>query len=302
MFRADAVATLYVVHPVWSRVSSRRHRVPILMYHSVSDTAEPGRHPYYQTVTSPQSFARQMAFLREHDYTVLGLEEALGSMAGGQGCQRPVVITFDDGFQDFYTNAFPVLNQYGFSATVFLPTAHIGDAACSFKGIECMTWSQVKELREAGIRFGSHTVTHPQLRDLTLHEVLEEVSSSKERIEDRMGHPVASFSYPYAFPEADREFVHKLRSMLSDSGYDNGVSTIVGTAASQHERFFLPRLPINTWDDARLLRAKLDGGYDWVHGPQYLAKILRQTAESGPARPSPASRHIRSATEENNVS
>jgi peptidoglycan/xylan/chitin deacetylase (PgdA/CDA1 family) len=274
MFRADAVATLYVVHPVWSRVSSRRHRVPILMYHSVSDVAESGKHPYYQTVTSPEAFARQMGFLREHDYTVVGLEEALGCIAGNRICKQPVVITFDDGFQDFYTNAFPVLNKHGFSATVFLPTAHIGETACSFKGAECMTWSQVEELREAGIRFGSHTVTHPQLRDLNAGRVLEELRSSKETMENRMGCPVASFAYPYAFPESDREFKKRLRGMLQDTGYENGVSTIIGTADSTADRFFLKRLPVNTHDDAPLFQAKLEGAYDWLHTVQYAYKLM----------------------------
>ena len=143
MFRPDAVATLYVVHPVWSRMSSRRHRVPILMYHSVSDAAEPGKNPYYQTVTSPRAFAQQMAFLAERGYTVLNLEEALDCV-GGRSCEKPVVITFDDGFEDFYRNAFPILSEHGFSATMFLPTAHIGDTACPFKGMDCMTWSQVQ--------------------------------------------------------------------------------------------------------------------------------------------------------------
>jgi peptidoglycan/xylan/chitin deacetylase (PgdA/CDA1 family) len=205
---------------------------------------------------------------------VLDLEEALHCVEGDRSCEKPVVITFDDGFEDFYRNAFPILNQHRFSATMFLPTAHIGETPCRFKGIECMTWSQIKELRSAGMRFGSHTVTHPQLRSLTLQQVREEVSSSKERIEDRMGYPVTSFSYPYAFPEADREFTKQLRSMLSDSGYENGVSTMIGTADRTADRFFLKRLPVNTDDDASLFQAKLEGAYDWLHTLQYAYKLM----------------------------
>ncbi len=74
-----------------------------------------------------------------------------------------MVITFDDGFADFYTNAFPLLNRYGFSATVYLPTAYIGKSAREFKGVECLTWDQVRALDRAGVEFGSHTVSHPQL-------------------------------------------------------------------------------------------------------------------------------------------
>ena len=80
--------------------------------------------------------------------------------------RKPVAITFDDGFQDFYTEAFPVLAQYGFSATMYLPTAFVGNPRRSFKSHPCMTWSEVREAYRAGIEFGSHTVSHPKLVEL----------------------------------------------------------------------------------------------------------------------------------------
>ena len=71
-----------------------------------------------------------------------------------------MVITFDDGYRDFYRQAFPVLNQYGFSATVFLPTAHVGERAVAFKGKECLTWGQVREL-QSGRAFFRFSYGHP---------------------------------------------------------------------------------------------------------------------------------------------
>lgn len=275
MLRADALATLYLFHPIRKWLSSQEGRIPILMYHSVSDSLKAGKHPYYETVTTPEAFACQMEFLSKNGYSVMSLPDAIKGMATPAGLpMRPVVITFDDGYRDFYTNAFPILSKYGFSATVFLATGHVGETTRSFNGAECMTWSEVRELQRAGIHFGSHTVTHPQLKHMDLDDVRYEVRASKAVIEEHLGLQVESFAYPYAFPETDRVFTQRLRVMLEESGYESGVSTIIGTADRSSERFFMQRLPINAWDNARLFRAKLDGAYDWLHTVQYASKLV----------------------------
>jgi hypothetical protein len=106
-------------------------------------------------------------------------------------------------------------------------------------------------------------------------EVENELSQSKKILEDALGAPVKSFAYPFAFPEADRGFVSRLADLLNKCGYENGVTTILGTSHPGANRWFLPRLPINSQDDLRFLRAKLDGAYDWLHGPQYLVKTIK---------------------------
>ena len=191
-----------------------------------------------------------------------------------------VVLTFDDAYEDFYSEAFPVLSRLGYTATVFLPKAHIGETARIFNGTACLTWSQVRELWSAGIGFGSHTVTHPQLTTLRKEDVREELRRSKEEIEDRLSAPIESFSYPYAFPEADFMFKQKLWDILTATGYKNGVSTIIGTASLQCNRFFLARLPVNSDDDLPLFRAKLEGAHDWLHSIQYTTKRLRSILAS----------------------
>ncbi|MCZ2147206.1 MAG: polysaccharide deacetylase family protein [Bryobacterales bacterium] len=245
------------------------------MYHSISSVVQGPRHPYYETATSPQMFARHMQFLAQNNYQPVGLAEAVQYMDNpGQRRARPVVITFDDGYRDFYTHAFPVLAELGFTATVFLPTASIGDTARSLHQTQCLTWSQVVELHKAGIHFGSHTVSHPQLKLMDAKTVEYEVRCSKEAIQDRLGYPVPSFAYPYAFPETDRLFLQGLRGLLVQTGYENGVCTIIGTADRTSDRFFLERLPMNTYDDTGFLRAKLDGAYDWMHTFQYATKFM----------------------------
>jgi peptidoglycan/xylan/chitin deacetylase (PgdA/CDA1 family) len=245
------------------------------MYHSVADGRKEKRHPYYQTVTTPQAFERQMKCLHDSGHSVMNLDQAVTAIQRADGsAKRPVVITFDDGFRDFYTNAAPVLAKYGFSATMYLPTAHVGETSRSFNGTDCMTWSEVRELQRMGIQFGSHTVTHPHLSEMGVGDVEYEVRHSKAAIEERLGCAVTSFAYPYAFPEADRPFRQTLRSLLDESGYTCGVSTILGTADRSDDLYFLKRLPVNTWDDERLFKAKLDGAYDWLHTVQYASKLM----------------------------
>lgn len=273
--RLDRLATVYALHPLRQWVAPRpASHIPILMYHSVSEQKSGGRHPYFETTTAPQVFAEHMTFLKEAGYQTVRLNEAVSQIEPGKQASKPrVVLTFDDGFQDFYTHAFPILQEHQFTATVFLPTRYIAEERRQFKSWHCLTWSEVRELHKAGVTFGSHTANHRQLKSLERHEVEEELRCSKETIEDQLGHSVESFSYPFAFPETDRMFQGKLRELLVAQGYKTGVTTILGIVKSSSDQFFLPRLPVNSWDDLRLLRAKLNGAYDWLYYFQYAAKL-----------------------------
>jgi peptidoglycan/xylan/chitin deacetylase (PgdA/CDA1 family) len=273
-FRFDRFATLCLVNPLRRLVSSNKPSIPILMYHSISNDAEAGVHPYYRISTSPQQFAAQMKCLRESGYTTCSLAQAIQQLQT-QSAAKLAVITFDDGYRDFYQHAFPALNQYGFSATVFLPTAFIRDHPLQFKGKDCLTWAEVQELNRHGILFGSHTVTHPQLRELSTPAIEDEIADSKATIEEKLGSAVDSFSYPYAFPQTDSDFTKMLRDLLRRAGYQNGVSTIVGRAHPTSEPLFLERLPVNSCDDRSLFNAKLAGAYDWISTSQYITKMVK---------------------------
>ena len=273
MHRIDRLATIYLAHPL-SRVLGASHakRVPILMYHSISDNLFGKSHPYYQINTAPKVFARQMKWLRQNGYRTMNLTQTCAAMEAGDDLSKTVVITFDDGYQDFYTDAADVMRQCDFTATIFLATDRIQNTSVRIEGVDYLTWREVHELHDAGIQFGSHTVTHPDLRSLGPEQIDYELGSSKETIEQKLGAAVESFSYPFAFPEEDKNFAPYLLDALENHGFENGVTTIIGRASKKHPHFFLPRLPVNSWDDATLLRAKLEGGYDWLHWPQWLYK------------------------------
>ena len=134
-----------------------------------------------------------------------------------------------------------MFENYQFTATVFLPTKYISEESRQFKGWHCMTWHEVREMHSAGIAFGSHSVSHQQLNTLTVSEVEQEIRGSKETIEDKLGGPVDSFSYPFAFPETDRPFKRRLRDLLVAQGYKSGVTTVIGTFRAKSDCFFLPR-------------------------------------------------------------
>jgi peptidoglycan/xylan/chitin deacetylase (PgdA/CDA1 family) len=278
-FRLDRFLTLYFFHPlIRKKGRADDKKIPILMYHSISDDKESAIHPYYHINTSLAVFAEHMRFLAENNYTVIDLQDLknINPLPPGGGGGGYVVITFDDGYLDFHTNAFPILQKYHFPATVFLPTGFIGTEKNKLRGKDHLTWSQVSELSAGGISFGSHTVSHPQLHDLGRNEIEHELRDSKKSIEDKTGKPVKSFSYPFAFPEEDEIFRGELRNILKKNDYAVGVTTIIGRVGIGDDPLFLKRIPINNGDDELFFRAKLEGAYDWPHKPQYFYKIIKR--------------------------
>lgn len=276
--RLDRWMTLRVIAPLSGVLPSHRApAIPILMYHSIAGDVDDQVHPYFRTVTTPVSFARQVKFMRQQGFVGVTLSEALDSLRSpGSECDgrhRKVVLTFDDGFRDFHTHAFPILERAGFSATVFLSTAHIGKPFIT--GRDCLKAGEVKALSQRGIEFGSHSVSHRRLVDLPLAELAIELNQSKATIEHITGKEVSLFSYPYRFPQENVAFTRSLGGLLDAAGYQAGVTTTIGRSHSSDDARFLPRLPMNDCDDADLLRAKLDGHYDWLRAGQMVRKQSR---------------------------
>jgi len=289
--RIDRIFTLYCVSPIRSLLcQSNGVQIPILMYHSISNHVDNHLHPYYRTVTTPARFEQQMNFLSKEGYQAVTLSEAVRllqeiSLRNNLGFEKEaslktfnsqhpmVVITFDDGLRDFYTTAFPILEKFSFKATVFVTTALINKNFLT--GIECLRTEEIRELAEKGIEFGSHTVNHPQLKNLSTDNILHELSFSKSTMESLVNSPVTLFSYPYKFPEENQKFINKLESCMVSVGYSTVVTTIIGTFRMGDNLFFLKRLPVNECDDTRLLQAKLEGNYNWLHIAQLAYKKLK---------------------------
>jgi peptidoglycan/xylan/chitin deacetylase (PgdA/CDA1 family) len=170
--------------------------VTILTYHSLDDSGS-------VLSTPPRVFAEQMQILSQQGVKVVPLD-MLGPMLGSTFPSKPLVaITFDDGFRNVYEHGFPVLQRFGFAGTVFLVTDYCGktnDWPCQPHWVErrpILGWTEVREMSMNGIAFGSHTRTHPDLRELPPRQIEEELVVSKGTIEDALGRPVDMFAYPY---------------------------------------------------------------------------------------------------------
>lgn len=274
-FRADRFATLYISQPV-HRIIDRRSKiaVPVLMYHSISSRPNKVSHPYFETNTDPETFHIQMDWLAKNGYRAILLTNIGQELRRpNQERERPIVITFDDGFKDFLENAAPVLSNFHFPATVFLSTGFIGKRLMER---ECLSWADVRSLSLKGIEFGSHTVTHPKLHHLSAEMLLQEITNSKDSIEQSVGVRANSFSYPYAFPQENAAFVSDLRRILGEQGYTHGVTTKIGRVHATDDWLFMKRIPINMYDDSMMLKAKMEGRYDWLYWPQYFHRALKK--------------------------
>ncbi|PIV39478.1 MAG: hypothetical protein COS29_02395 [Candidatus Omnitrophica bacterium CG02_land_8_20_14_3_00__42_8] len=168
---------------------------------------------------------------------------------------RDIVLTFDDGHRDFLDDMFPALALGTQQAIIFISAQLIGSSA------EYMSWQQVAELSDAGIRIGSHGITHTNLLELAPQEAFKQIRDSKKMIEDKIGRPVLSFAYPYGGKNA---FNPAIKNMVKESGYQNAYSNIMGFNSAASDPFELRRIRIYADDNVFRFKLKVNGGYNWV--------------------------------------
>jgi peptidoglycan/xylan/chitin deacetylase (PgdA/CDA1 family) len=161
--------------------------------------------------------------------------------AGGSLPSRTVVLTFDDGFEDFHGRAMPLLARYGFTATVFVTTGWVQDSGPLTAGRRpgrMLSWGQIEEAAGAGIEVAAHSCLHPQLDQLPGKWLREELRASRARLEDRLGATVAGMAYPFGYSN------QRVRKAARDMGYAYGCAVGNAMAARDSDPFALPRLTI----------------------------------------------------------
>ncbi len=229
----------------------------ILMYHSISDAPGP-------TSIAPDIFAAQMQALAASDLPVV-TPDALANPPA----PRVVIISFDDGFEDFADTAWPILRDHGFCPIVYLPSGLMGGtdswAGGNIPARPLMGWDRVEALAGEGVRFGAHSINHPNLAALDPETLEEEISGSGQDIAARLDQPIRHFAPPYGATSTS------VRRQIA-LHYDTSVGTRLGVAGPKDDIHDLPRLEMFYFTDIARWRAHLDG-----RGGPYLAarKLMR---------------------------
>ncbi len=168
--------------------------LPILTFHALDNRKS-------VLSFSPALYRDAIRKLHEEGRKCVALSQVVRCLNQGMALpEHSFAVTFDDGYQSVYEHAFPVLREHNMTATVFLM---IGDTSAQLdrlpmlNGRSMLSWNEIREMREAGIEFGAHTLTHPHLPHLPPEEIEREMRESKDVIEQRIGSEVDSFAYPF---------------------------------------------------------------------------------------------------------
>jgi peptidoglycan/xylan/chitin deacetylase (PgdA/CDA1 family) len=215
------------------------------MYHSISDT-QPDPN---QVCVSPARFAEQLAWLRAHGFRGVSMLELLDADSQGRA-DRFVGMTFDDGYDDFLTNACPILIDAGFTATVFVIPERLGaeNEWDDEPRLRLLDADGVRAVAQLGMEIGSHSCTHAHLVDVDDAQCKRELVESRAALEQMMGAPVLGFAYPYG--DADGSIARAAQ----DAGYRYACATKAGDRANA---WLLPRRFIGERDGGMRLRLKL---------------------------------------------
>lgn len=225
MIIAAILLILGIVYVGWRYPALRRtwywpprRGLVVLMYHHVALLTNPADEQYPFTV-SPELFEKHLLFLKQKGYTTISEADILRArQLGTSPIQKPVLLTFDDGHADNYTNLFPLLKKYQVPALIFLITDQIGTPGY-------LTPEQIQEMQQSGlVRFGSHTCSHRRLRSLSNQEIEQEVQESKKILEAKLGTSVSSFCYPFGAGGFDK----RVRPLVLKAGYVLDFSTKKG--------------------------------------------------------------------------
>jgi len=238
-----ALILLWLIYPVSG--------VPILAYHMINNDEE-----IYSV--SPADFDKQMKYLAQKGYTAISLAELMDAREGKSELpQKPIIISFDDGYDDNLLTAVPIMEKYGLKATVFVISGSVGQP-------NYLTWEQVRELQARRTEIGSHTSNHVALGELNLQDRQFEVVNSKAVLEEHLGTPVEFLAYPYGSYDA------AMPEVLRQAGYRGACTGLPGlnkyiaqgepTPASNYllKRVNVPQPKYGLWEfRLRLIRAEV---------------------------------------------
>ncbi len=217
-------------------------KVPILFYHKINSPNPKAK--IEDLYVNPHNFRRQMKYLKWRGYETISLDDLFQWLSLGKALpKRSIILTFDDGYEDNYTYALPILKEFGFTATIFLITRDVAGLSGWVDGQETirepiLSWEKIKEMADYGIDFQPHTHTHPSLPKLDEQKIREEVVISKEIIEKELKKKANFLCYPYG------HFDSKTERILKEVGYKGALTTNRGLVKQNDNPYTLNRICI----------------------------------------------------------
>jgi peptidoglycan/xylan/chitin deacetylase (PgdA/CDA1 family) len=225
--------------------------VPVLMYHSVAPTTTD---TFGEFTVTPTRFAEQLDALCDDGWRPVTFATAAAMLRGEQpAVAKAVAITVDDGLADFHTYALPVLAARAAAATLFVPSAFVGDTARWLPGADgdrpLLTWSALAEVAASGVEIGSHGHRHVPFDIGSANVMFDEAARSRAVLQDRLGIDITGLAFPYGYQSRQG------RAAVTAAGYTAACSVIGLTATGHDHRYALPRLAmLQEHDPASLLR------------------------------------------------
>jgi peptidoglycan/xylan/chitin deacetylase (PgdA/CDA1 family) len=207
-------------------------KVPILMYHYISDPPQNADKYRLDLSVSPADFRQQMAYLADNGFQTVDFYDLSLAITGKRELPpKPVIISMDDGYRDNYENAFPILQEYGLEATFFVVTQPIDDGNENY-----MSWEMIKEMAGAGMHIEPHSKTHADLSNQERDYIIYEVLGSQKTIAAHTGQTPRFFCYPGGrYDETTIE-------VISELGFWGAVTTAGGKWQGYNERYEWPRI------------------------------------------------------------
>ncbi len=230
--------------------------VPVFLYHSVSEDPPSWIAPF---TVSPRSFVEQLDLITDSGLHVIPMRRFAAALRGGPPVPaRCAVLTFDDGYVDFYSTVAPLLAERGLPAILYVTTGALSlpcrpPEGSLFPHSPMLTWRQVEELDQLGVEIGGHTNTHPQLDTLPLHRVSEEVGGCRRRLEDALHHPVDSFAYPHGYSSPG------VRRVVREAGWTSAAAVRHAFSSQRDDPLGIARLMVRADTGRELLRGWTQG-------------------------------------------
>jgi len=226
----------------------KRRGIAILMYHSIGDNEN------FFTVRADE-FARQMKYLKDNKYQVISLSKLVEILESDQILpKKTIVLTFDDGYQDNYNNAFPILKEHNFPAAIFLASGLVSREITNRQNISLplLSWEQIQEMHDSGlVDFEPHTVNHIRLHQVDIDEAEKEIVDSKREIEQRLNKKCPFFCYPGG------RYNKEIIDVLKNNEFKAARSTINGYVQKGDNPFELKKVPVRSTASFFLFKLKI---------------------------------------------